>query len=116
MNTGLREHHEQLRQVLKPGCLVGVLSWDGSVINPGLFLGWMAPDWLNQLLEHIDLDSWDPGTACEEDPAVTLDREIQAASDDALDMEVLVLIDGQKSMVSVEDIVYPMPMETQSDG
>ena len=116
MNTGLREHHEQLRQVLKPGCLVGVLSWDGSDINPGLFLGWMAPDWLNQLLEHIDLDSWDPGTACEEDPAVTLDREIQAASDDALDMEVLVLIDGQKSMVSVEDIVYPMPVEAHSGG
>ena len=45
-----------------------------------------------------------------------LDREIQAASDDALDMEVLVLIDGQKTMVSVEDIVYPMPVEAQSDG
>jgi len=116
MSSWRREQHERLRQVLKPGCLVGVLGWDGSDINPGLFLGWMAPDWLNQLLEHIDLDRWDPGTACEEDPAVALDREMRAASDDALDMEVLVLIDGQKSVVSVEDIVYPMPVEAHSGG
>jgi hypothetical protein len=116
MNTWLREHHEQLRQALKPGCLVGVLRWDGSDIDPGLFLGWMAPDWLHQLLAHPDLDRWDPGTACEEDPAVALDREMRAASDDALDMEVLVLIDGQRPVVSVEDIVYPMPVEAKPDG
>ena len=44
MSSWWREQREQLRHVLKPGCLVGVLSWDGSDINPGLFLGWMAPD------------------------------------------------------------------------
>jgi len=115
MSTWLREHHEQLRQVLKPGCLVGVLSWDGTDIDPGLFLGWMAPEWLNQLLEHPDLDRWDPGTACEEDPAEMLDWVIRAPPDDALDLEVLVLIDGQRSVVSVEDIVYPMPVDAQSD-
>lgn len=111
MSSWRREQHERLRQVLKPGCLVGVLGWDGTDIDPGIFLGWMAPEWLNQLLEQPDLDSWDPGPLSSEDPALTLDREIQAASDDASDLEVLVLIGGQRTVVAAEDVIYPMPTD-----
>lgn len=109
-----RTHYERLQQqALKSGCLVGVLSWDGADVNPGIFLGWRVPEWHDQLIEHSDLDRWDFDSWSDEDPSEILDREIQAVWDAEFDLEALVLIGGQKSLASVENVIYPMPMEPQ---
>ena len=70
-----RTHYERLQQqALKSGCLVGVLSWDGADVNPGIFLGWRVPEWHDQLIEHSDLDRWDFDSWSDEDPSEILDR------------------------------------------